>query len=223
MDRVIRKTKPTLVILLTGVNDLGYSLENTGQRFSHFERFSFKYWAFEHSRLLQLLNVWKQILFNKAIVVDHAASGTYLPQPLGRETPLPLNLRDALPSLAEYDRNIQQIIDIGNALGVRMLFMTQPMLYSEEPYWRDKLGIMYWVHDSGVRYSAATYWKMLALFNGDLITICRNNGVPCYDLAAVVPHSDRYFYDIVHFNDNGARLVAQKTAEFILSNHLLER
>jgi len=32
------------------------------------------------------------------------------------------------------------------------------------------------------------------------------------DLASEMPHSDTFFYDMVHFNDAGAELVGKKVA-----------
>jgi hypothetical protein len=39
----------------------------------------------------------------------------------------------------------------------------------------------------------------------------------CYDLASVVPKSTASFYDDVHFNEEGARVVAAHLVDYLLS------
>ena len=66
--------------------------------------------------------------------------------------------------------------------------------------------------------SAATYWRLLDIFNKELLKVCQAEGVKVFDLASNMPHSDMYFYDSVHFNERGADMAAEKIAEFILNN-----
>ena len=64
-------------------------------------------------------------------------------------------------------------------------------------------------------FSCATYWKLLDIYNKELLRTCREEHVECFDLASAVPHSDQYFYDSVHFNERGAALVAEKVGAFL--------
>lgn len=41
--------------------------------------------------------------------------------------------------------------------------------------------------------------------------------IPLYDLAATMPKSREFFFDDVHFNDQGARTAAHELANVILS------
>lgn len=74
---------------------------------------------------------------------------------------------------------------------------------------------MYWLKDQTIKISAATYWRMLNIYNQELLKICEERRVPCYDLASHVPHSDQYFYDAVHFNEAGAALVAREVDQAV--------
>jgi len=58
----------------------------------------------------------------------------------------------------------------------------------------------------------------LGLYNDVTRSCSRMYDVPLYDLAAEIPKSLQYFYDDVHLNVEGVKLVA-----FGLSRHLLAR
>ena len=70
--------------------------------------------------------------------------------------------------------------------------------------------------------SAATVWKMEKIFNDELMAVCRQNGVPCLDLAAVIPHDEEYFYDAAHFTEKGAALVADTVRQFIVDQKIID-
>lgn len=216
MEDVAARIKPKAVIVLCGVNDLGLSLSEDARLFgSDFDKTGAKYKIFANSRLVQVLYNWKLIIFNKATVVKTAGHGNYLPKAMGsKEMPLPSDLREVLPSLAEYCSNIHKIISQAKALKIRVIFLTQPLLYDDSQYWKDKEGNFYWINKSKNILSAATYWKMLDIFNQELVKICAKEGVECFDLASEIPHNSLYFYDTCHFNEEGARLVAQKIAGY---------
>jgi lysophospholipase L1-like esterase len=213
-DAVIPRVQPTLAVFLLGVNDLGLSLQNETPPAAPSGLLA-------KSRLFQVIYLWKRVLIDKVVVVGRTDHVTAAPVPLVQESPLPADLRTLLPSLPDFRKNINAIIACCRQNNVQTLFLTQPMLYDDTPYWRGMLGSMYWVRRSSRQYSAATYWNMMRIFNAELIAVCRENNVPCYDLAADIPHSPLYFYDIVHFTDEGARLVAQRISAYIFANRLV--
>jgi lysophospholipase L1-like esterase len=126
-----------------------------------------------------------------------------------------------LPTLDEYAENIRTIIRLGREQGVQVVFMTQPSLWDDTPYWRGIRESYYWTESDSTMISAATTWRLLEVFNHELISICRREGVPCLDLASLVPHSSRYFYDGMHFNEAGAALVAELLADFLVEQGLI--
>ena len=58
----------------------------------------------------------------------------------------------------------------------------------------------------------------MSLFNEALLTVCRINSLECYDLASAIPKDTTAFYDDCHFNEGGARLVAQFLTERVLKS-----
>ncbi len=95
------------------------------------------------------------------------------------------------------------------------------MLFDDDEYWSKIQGASWWLKDQKLSISAATYWKMLKIFNSSLLEICKSENVPCFDLSAVIPHEQKYFSDSAHFNEAGTKLVAEKIHDFIKNNQEL--
>jgi lysophospholipase L1-like esterase len=88
-------------------------------------------------------------------------------------------------------------------------------LIADTDYWEGFQGTDYWIKNQRINVTAATYWKMIDLFNQELLVICAERQVACYDLAAQIPHERDYFYDSVHFTEAGANLVAHHVAQAV--------
>ena len=59
-------------------------------------------------------------------------------------------------------------------------------------------------------YSVGVLAEAMALYNSKLLQICSERDLDCIDLAAMLPQDDTVYYDDVHFNESGARQVADK-------------
>jgi hypothetical protein len=55
------------------------------------------------------------------------------------------------------------------------------------------------------------------LYNRRLIETCGQSGLDCYDLASVVPKDTSALFDDCHFNEQGARIVADRLSQYLLS------
>ena len=219
MREVISTLRPNAVVLLVGANDLGLSLRDDRRvRGSGFDSdrpvWPIRY--FGRSRLFQIAYIWKQALFDDVKVVNKSGDGgqNFKPLPAGAEQ-LPANLNELLPNIGEFQANVKEIIKLGRAYNVRVIFMTQPLLYDDTDYWRGIEGNFYWINQTKGRLSAATYWKLLNIYNRTLVDTCAQENVECFDLASVVPHDANYFYDNGHFNERGAALVADSLSTFM--------
>jgi lysophospholipase L1-like esterase len=219
MEEVISRLRPKAVVLLVGANDLGLSLrEDRRLRGNGFDAGK-PIWHirfFGRSRLFQILYLWKQALFDDVKVVNKSGDGDRIFKPLPQVAEqLPADLRTLLPTLNEYRQNIERIIQLGRSYNVRVVFLTQPLLYEDTEYWKRIEGNFYWINQTKGRISAASYWKLLDIYNKTLLETCAKERVECFDLASAIPHNDSYFYDNGHFNERGAALVAEQVAAFL--------
>lgn len=137
------------------------------------------------------------------------------------------DMPDLTAALEEYRGNLDTIIDIARARSVRLIFVTQPTM------WRSDLtqeeidllwggGIDSFQLGKGVKYySPVSLDKAMRQYNDTLLDVCRKQAIECVDLAGVFPKERAVFYDDVHFNEAGARLVAEILFKY-LSPRLLE-
>lgn len=230
MRQVIPRLKPDAVILLVGANDLSLSFAEEAERNQYDLRFEQRLnspagWLFQHSRLLQVVYVWKRIWLDQAKVVTKDGPPAYRPEKLSAAETTPSDLKAVLPSLPRFRNNVREIIQLARRMNLRAIFLTQPSLYGDDAYWSGIQAQNYWTQGPKEPISAATQWRMLNLFNQELMRTCREQGVEVLDLAAVIPHSFEYFYDPYHFTEAGAELVAAQVAAYLqnLSDALVPR
>lgn len=117
------------------------------------------------------------------------------------------------PALDQYGRNLSTLIAEARRQDLRLVLATQPAIYSDElsPEAADLL--WFGMQAGGERrYSVDVMMTALNLFNARLLATCRAGGAVCVDLAAEMSGVERYFYDDVHFNEAGARAVAEVLA-----------
>jgi lysophospholipase L1-like esterase len=136
--------------------------------------------------------------------------------------PLPtVPIPDLSVGLGEYRSRILALADRCRNLGLRCLFMTQPYIWRATltPAERHLLRLG-WVGPAGdpIGYAApGDLARALDTYNQTLLNVCAENGLECFDLAPHIPKDVSTFYDDVHFNESGARLVAQNVAAYLLS------
>ncbi len=225
MRKVVPVVKPDLVIFLLGLNDLSLSISEKERLFgARREMTGTLYWIFSHSRVVQVLFRWYQVVVNKAPVVQ--TQRFYLPNgfPTGglrHPTPMPASLESVLPSLPAFRDNIDEIITLAKRQHVKVLFLTQPLLFEDTPRWRETALAVYWLKRQKYSISAATFRRMLDIFNNSLLEICDRRQVSCFDLASAVPHDRKYFYDVAHLNEVGAERVARAVSAYLVKTDLL--
>lgn len=223
MDAIVTRLRPKAVVVLVGANDLGFSISKELRQWGNpydSTHAGWRYRAFASSRLLQVLYIWKKILVERATVVKSTGHGNFVPTPIAPEQqhldgkPLPSDSKLLLPALPEYRSNIRRIVQLAKASNVRVLFLTQPTLFDDTEYWRRIEGTFYWMGETRAKLSAATQKTLLDIYNEELIETCKAERAECFDLAPLVPHEERYFYDGFHLTELGAELVAEQVAGY---------
>ncbi|HKZ40854.1 MAG TPA: SGNH/GDSL hydrolase family protein, partial [Candidatus Hodarchaeales archaeon] len=217
----ISRIRPKAVVVMAGINDLGYTLNDEARKLgSPAEQTGWKYSILGNSRVVQVLFLWKIILFDDVVVLNRSENANFAPEPLLQEMELPHDIRLLLPTIEEYKKNVRTIIADLKRMNVRPIFITQPLLFDDSEKWMSVVGWEYAVGGKRGKLSAATYSKLLDVFNQDLIQTCHSDSVDVFDLASQIPHSTDLFYDVMHFSEKGAELVAGKIAQHINDNYL---
>lgn len=132
-------------------------------------------------------------------------------------------LPDLGPALEEYTRNLNEIADLADSLGIRLVMLTQPTLWSEGM--SDSARALLWMGGTGDfqarpgedYFTPPRLRHALDRYNGAVLDVCARRHLGCLDLAAKVPADTRYFYDDVHFTEDGSRLVGQVVSAYLAS------
>lgn len=225
LREVVTAIQPDIVIFLTGANDIGQFMR--GEVALHerpLPERGVREFMFRNSRLLQTLYKAKKVYVDRAPVISEAADPEFAMQPMtGSESPLPDDLREMLPDPEAYSRRIRRLIATSREIGVTPVFLTQPLLFEDSDFWRGIQGGSYWHGGPDSLFSAASYWRMLDFLNREVMEICKEEGILCFDLAAVIPHDMSMFYDSMHLTEAGAGLVGESVARFMLESGVLQR
>ncbi len=126
------------------------------------------------------------------------------------------------PALAEYERNLETLIERGRSRRLRVIFMTQPVLWKPEgvtPSEAETLMFGYvgrTLMEARAFYSTQALAEGIARYNQVMMRVCQRRNVERVDLARDLKSDLSVFYDDCHFNISGAEQVAQ-----ILAAHLL--
>jgi lysophospholipase L1-like esterase len=127
------------------------------------------------------------------------------------------SLPDLSSALEEYRTNLEAMADIARRVGVRLVFMTQPVL------WRAQLpesaeALLWFGRSVGAEYyDTSQLAQAMARYNDVVREVCARQGLQCVDLAQALPRSTSMFYDDCHFTERGARAAAAVVAEAFYS------
>ena len=182
----------------------------------------------KNSRLYRLVkNVYVQIKFND--VIQNDSGKIYNKWRANKKNSKriidhPPDLRVALD---EYERNIDSIITIMNNRVKKIIFLSQASI------WRSDLTEyetnLLWMGGKGdyqktsgkEYYSVNVLGHCIELYNNKLKEICLRRNVELIDICQNIPKDTSAFYDDVHFNENGAKLIADRIYSNLIKNKIL--
>jgi lysophospholipase L1-like esterase len=209
--------RPKVALFLVGTNDVALDRANTYD--SALTSFG--------SRLARL----------RAVIVDHSAVAS-LVQNLGRavsarqrgfghaevdpataphlvldERVIRHTLGEQPPYLAAYRERLRQIVDLCRTNQIEAVFITQPALFGDtvDP----ATGVNLATVQVNGRGNGTLEWQLLEMYNDVTREVGRDRGVLVVDLAREMPKDSRFFYDFLHFTNEGSIVVGD-----IVSRHV---
>ncbi|MCK4506243.1 MAG: SGNH/GDSL hydrolase family protein [Candidatus Aegiribacteria sp.] len=221
---VLSEVKPDIALFLVGINDVGQFLRGEAALNISLPETGLRQAVFKHCMLMQVLYRLKIVYVDKAPVLSEAVDPMFIEEPLlYSERELPDDLHELIPQPDEYRNRIEAIIHECHELDITPVFMTQPLLYEDNDYWRGRKGGSYWFGGPDSEFSAASYWLILNTLNNDLIEVCEKEGVAYLDLASLIPHSRDVFYDSMHLTEYGAELVGEEAAIYLIEELIIDQ
>lgn len=217
---ILPKIHPEVALVLCGINDLWYSLDDHSKNIETTpEKVGWKHKVLGFSRLVQIVFLWKIILWDRTVVLGRTANANFTYTPLKNELKLSGSPEEILPSLVSYRTNLHSLIEEFRRQRIQPVFITQPVLYDTTSYWKKFNGWEYNFNNRKGELSAATYASMVFQFNETLRNVCGEQHVELIDAEKEIPHTTEYFYDLMHFTELGAQRLADIVAERMVHDH----
>jgi hypothetical protein len=199
------KYHPDAYIFLVGVNDWNKHIKdlNGGLLFEIKNINSTLLWrGFSLMKKFIQQNLFKK---SQAVIKNYGEYYSEQNNSLSKEDIRSLRIKEVDP---DYEKILIKIADRCNALSHECFFVSQPSAYSYDITTR--LKSLLWMTPPNVDYTLdlQSLIEVASTYNSALMKIALDNGINFCDLAKEVPPSEKYFYDDVHFNENGSERVA---------------
>jgi len=213
MEDYITKLKPQIVLFLIGANDQGrddlgeQDMEIMRNRFDFYSIKGFLKSMANHSEVFSLgLNFyryWKSIEIGvehtefkfeiyKKVDMNYYLSDDYIKSQKK-------NLQLSKISAQGFRRRLLKLIDISRENNIEPILITQPAFYG------DFIDDVTKVDFKFTEFS----WESLEVFNDVTRQVGKENNILVIDLAREMPKSSRYYYDFLHYTNEGAEKVAE--------------
>ena len=200
--------RPRVAVFLIGINDVGRGdptgfdvalLPQSAGRLHHAAT-----WISERSTVAALAqNLLRVVRTHRAGFGHFEIDMHYPPRGLIDEPEMERILNErARRHLDGYRDRVRQIVASSRAMNVQAVLVTQPALYGGtiDP----TSGVDLTVADVDGTTNGILAWRILELFNDVTREVGRETGTPVIDLAREMPKDSRYFYDYLHFTNEGA-------------------
>ncbi|MFC1646825.1 hypothetical protein ACFL1A_00945, partial [Patescibacteria group bacterium] len=115
--------------------------------------------------------------------------------------------------IQSYTNRLKQLMVLTKESGIDPVLITQPAVYGyavDDVTGTDlsKIVIEGANGEIGEGLSGKEKWELLELYNNVTRKVARQEGILLIDLAQKMPKSTKYYYDYIHFTNDGAVLVA---------------
>jgi hypothetical protein len=221
--------KPDLILDQLGGTDIQWAIHSSYPQNVTLEEV--RSWAFEVTP--ESYSFWRRLaavrLYNNLGSVNrHTADGNIAWRRCRQEAPAE-NVVDQMPdligALADYRKNLVELVDRADALGIRMSLLTQPALWSDHVGPQESARLLaggvgpnnVWC-ETHRYYSPRALAEGLAKFNAITLNVCQERNLFCIDLATEVPKKAEYFQDDLHYTDAGAELISTIVSNAILKS-----
>lgn len=222
LDQWIVKLRPKFVLFLLGINDVeredlkaGDRALAAGGRPSGWDAFVGA--AARHSAIVAtLVNLGRSRRAERLNLTHGDVRLQRLPplplKPEQRRNTILLHEQRYVPG---FRQRVLRLLAACRAGGIEPVLVTQPALYGEgvDDVTGVDLAKVTVDNDPEHLRNGSLSWRILELYNDTSRAIGQEQGVLVVDLARRLPKSSRYFYDFVHFTNEGAEAVGELVAQ----------
>lgn len=230
-----------IIIIMVGINDLGYALTQW-PLFSRLSPEILRVRSFYTEVPDESIPFYKRSLVYKKIGrlfysvgkyhrAYHDPEGLfYINKRQERESGVIIDERPNMSkSLEDYRKNISNIINICKTKGVKLVFVDQATIYSnqiseynESLCWGGQMGES--DHKGiGKFLSIIRLGELMQEYNSLLESECLRNNIPMIEISSKLEKDTTTFYDDCHFNESGARKVSDLLVKSLIELRIFDK
>ena len=200
--------KPSICLFLVGGNDIDRKdLMPHDENFTKTKQKWILFLAKKSALVNTLLNLYRNHLAKEKSLADG--------KPFTLLNKKPLFITDSViqekitlqePLVKAYSLRSKEMIRLCKSNRIEPIFVTQPCLVGETV---DSLtGVDLASFPMSDKINGRLFWRYIQLYNAETISVAKEEGLFCIDLARELPKSSAYYYDLMHYNISGNARVA---------------
>jgi lysophospholipase L1-like esterase len=222
LDDYITKLHPKVVLFLTGINDIGVENLRAEERHNlvseHQKTFSSM--LADHSEVFNLIRILQKAHnANKMNLTDKNIDLHKLDILTLSNKESKKNVAGQISHSINYKERILKLIETCRSHNIEPVLITQPVLYGAGI---DSLtGVNLATIKIDREHNGKEGWKILQLYNDRVREAGKETGTYVIDLANEMPKNSVYFYDLIHYTNQGcaevADIISQNMCPFLQS------
>ena len=203
----ILKLRPKVIIFLIGINDIDRTDidEHETNSIRTVRQFVLKY--------SETCNLVLAILRNKR-AIKHGLTNSYIDLTYKKYDSLVISkakmndeLKKQEPLVMNYRERVRKLIDTCIKSDIYPILLTQPVLFGDVIDSVSKVNLGNIKQSEGV--NGTLYDKKITAYNDVLKQLSVEYNIPCIDLASMLPKNSRYYFDFVHYTNDGTQKIAE--------------
>jgi lysophospholipase L1-like esterase len=225
IESYLKDLRPTYILFLVGINDVGRTdLGSYDQNLSRRDKPSSKLKSIfvsfaEISETASMaLNIYRSLKARRHALFHKLIELQKLPQMTLSDEQRQRVLSSHGPTLDAYASRLTNLAELCKKNGISPIFVTQPALYGNSV--DSETGVDLSLMQVDEEHNGALKWEILERYNDITRAVASKTNTLLIDLSRMMPKDSRYYYDFVHFNNEGCSRVAT-IIESVLSEKLL--
>ncbi len=202
--------KPNYIIYLVGCNDVGRGDLNVYEKdvIRGNSNNSFSKWIKTNSELIgltvNLIRAYKadnMDLLHKEVILGNLKHSDFKSEELKKQ------LQIHQPMISSFHDRMSKLVEDTKQKGITPVLVTQPTLVGEgiDPVTKVNLETI----NLPSQYGGKLYWSILEKYNDETRLIAKKHDLLLVDLAKRMPKNSRFYYDYMHYTNEGAEKVSE--------------
>lgn len=232
---VVVPLKPAFAVFLVGINDVGLAVLNVYDNSMTPSRLPWREtwnvydtelggwrnwwhgeWRFltEHSQIFGLIENFRRMRRTMAVQFSHEEWELPGHPVLALDAAtIEARVADVRPSLDGYGRRLREIVAVSREHGIEPVLLTQPLLVGEASDIDPSTGVNLGTLEVRAGNNGVVEWRRVELYNDVTRRVAGELRVTLVDLARELPKDSRYYYDFMHYTNEGALRVGGLVAD----------